>query len=319
MRVHRYLTHAIVLGIAVAMSSYASMDKHIPTYLTARLGAVNAEAVVVSQGGSVGDVSLGRYSTIIKPVSIPTAAPISHAAFTYRVAPGETLATIASKFGVTVSQIRWSNTNLMSSDAVATGDQIVIPPVPGIVVTAKGSDTLAALGAKYQVDPQIILDFNRLRSQQLVSGMTLVIPNGVGGAFPPPPTIWQILQRSGVSSSAYPIKVLGCCLGPYTANGFPVGWCTYYVATKRNVTWRGDAGYWYANAAAQGYAVGSTPKVGSIMVTWESWAGHVAYVEAVNPDGSWVVSEMNWVAFDVIDQRTIKPGQLGGKLVGFIY
>lgn len=301
------------------MSSYASMDKHFPTYLTARLGAVNAEAVVVSQGGSVGDVSLGRYSTIIKPVSIPTQAPISHAAFTYRVAPGESLATIASKFGVSVSQLRWSNTNLFSSDAVATGDQILVPPVPGIVVTTKGSDTLAALGAKYQVDPQVILDFNRLRSSQLAAGMTLVIPNGVGGAFPPPPTIWQILQRSGVISSNFAVKVLGCCLGPYTANGFPAGWCTYYVATKRNVTWRGDAGYWYANASAAGYAVGPTPKVGSIMVTWESWAGHVAYVEAVNPDGSWVVSEMNWVAFDVIDQRTIKPGQLGSKLVGFIY
>lgn len=301
------------------MSSYASMDKHFPTYLTARLGAVNAEAVVVSQGGSVGDVSLGRYSTIIKPVSIPTKAPISHAAFAYRVAPGETLATIASKFGVSVSQLRWSNTNLFSSDAVATGDQILVPPVPGIVVTTKGSDTLAALGAKYQVDPQVILDFNRLRSSQLAAGMTLVIPNGVGGAFPPPPTIWQILQRSGVISSNFAVKVLGCCLGPYTANGFPAGWCTYYVATKRNVTWRGDAGYWYANASAAGYAVGPTPKVGSIMVTWESWAGHVAYVEAVNPDGSWVVSEMNWVAFDVIDQRTIKPGQLGSKLVGFIY
>ncbi len=85
------------------------------------------------------------------------------------------------------------------------------------------------------------------------------------------------------------------------------------------MTWRGDAGYWYANASAQGYPVGPTPKVGAIMVTWESWAGHVAYVEAVNADGSWVVSEMNWIAFNVINERTIKPGQLGGKLVGFIY
>ncbi len=102
-------------------------------------------------------------------------------------------------------------------------------------------------------------------------------------------------------------------------NKFPVGWCTYYVATKRNVTWTGDAGYWYQNASYQGYAVGPTPKVGAIMVTWESWAGHVAYVEAVNADGSWTVTEMNWVAFDVIDERTIKPGQLGSRLVGFIY
>ncbi|HWO91067.1 MAG TPA: LysM peptidoglycan-binding domain-containing protein [Methylomirabilota bacterium] len=307
-----------MLAIAVAISSYASMDRHVPAYLTSRLGTVDAQAVVATEGGTAGDVSLGRYSTIIKPVAIPAAAPMSHKSFGYTVQAGESLATIAAKFHVSVSQIRWSNTNLFSNDSVATGDQIVIPPVPGVVVTVKATDTLDALATKYQVDAQSIYDFNRLRSTDLVPGATLVIPNGVGGAFPPPPALYQLLMRSG-TGGGYPVKVLGCCLGPYVANGFPVGWCTYYVATKRNVTWRGDAGYWYQNASAQGYAVGPTPKVGSIMVTWESWAGHVAYVEAVNPDGSWVVTEMNWVAFDVIDERTIKPGQLGARLVGFIY
>ena len=116
-----------------------------------------------------------------------------------------------------------------------------------------------------------------------------------------------------------PTVVKSCCLGPYPGTGFPVGWCTYYVATWRNVTWRGDAGWWYENARAQGYPVGSVPKVGAIMVTWESYLGHVAYVESVNSDGSWTVSEMNYVAFDVIDWRTIKPSQLGSRLVGFIY
>jgi LysM repeat protein len=298
-----------VLAVAVAISSYATMDRQFPALLSARLGAVNAQAVVVSEGGTVGDVSLGRYSTIIKPLSIPTTAPISHAAFTYTVASGENLAAIAAKYGVTVSQIRWSNTNLMSSEAVATGDKLFIPPVPGIVVTTKASDTFESLAT---------IDFNRLRSNQLTAGVTLVIPGGIGGAFPPPPALYQLLGRTG-TGGAYPVKVLGCCLGPYPATGFPAGWCTWYVATKRNVTWRGDAGYWYANASAQGYPVGPTPKPGAIMVTWESWAGHVAYVEAVNPDGSWVVTEMNYVGFGVISQRTIKPGQLGGRLVGFIY
>jgi LysM repeat protein len=273
---------------------------------------------MVTDGGTVGDVSLGRYGTIVKPISIPAAAPINHKPMFYTVAAGEDLKAIAAKYNVTVSQIRWSNTNLMTSDSVSTGDQLLIPPVPGIVVTAKASDTIEALGAKFQVDPQVIIDFNRLRTTTLTSGITLVIPGGVGGAFPPPPALYQLLARSG-SGQAFSAHVVGCCLGPYPATGFPAGWCTWYVATKRNVTWRGDAGYWYANAAAAGYPVGSVPKVGAIMVTWESWAGHVAYVEAVNPDGSWVVSEMNWLAFNVIDERTIKPGQLGGKLVGFIY
>ena len=299
------------------MSSYAAMDRHFPTTLTARLGPVNAEAVVVAEGGEYGDVSLGRYGTVIKPVAIPTSAPISHAPVTYTVAAGETLASIAAKYNVTVAEVRWSNSNLYSTDTVATGNQIVIPPVHGVVVTTKGTDTVDSLATKYSVDPQAIIDFNRLRTSTLSAGMILVVPGGVGGAFPPPPAIYQIIH-TGITSN-FAVKVLNCCLGPYVNNKFPVGWCTYYVATKRNVTWLGDAGYWYQNAASQGYQVGPTPRVGAIMVTWESWAGHVAYVEAVNPDGSWMVSEMNWVAFDVIDERTIKPGQLGSKLVGFIY
>ena len=300
------------------MSSYAAVDRHFPGNLPSRFGPVNAEAVVTGEGGYYGDVTLGRYSTIIKPVSIPTSAPVSHQPFTYTVAAGEDLNAVAAKYHVTVSEIRWSNSNLYSNDSVATGDQLVIPPVHGIVVVAKASDTIDGLATKYSVDSQAIVDFNRLRNTQLTSGEVLVIPGGTGGAFPPPPALYQILQQT-YKPSSYPVKVLGCCLGPYVNNKFPVGWCTYYVATWRNVTWNGDAGYWYANASAQGYAVGPTPKVGAIMVTWESWAGHVAYVESVNPDGSWVVTEMNWVAFDVIDQRTIKPGQLGTRLVGFIY
>jgi LysM repeat protein len=294
------------------------MDRHFQSSFASRLGAVNAEAVVTGEGGTVGDVSLGRYSTIIKPIAIPLSAPVSHAPVTYTVAAGETLKAIALKFHVTVSQIRWSNTNLISNAVVATGDQILVPPVPGIVVTTKASDTLDSLATKYQSDAQTILDFNRLRSSQLAAGTVLVIPGGIGGAFPPPPTLWQNLVQTGTGGAFHSI-ILGCCLGPYPATGFPAGWCTWYVATKRNVTWRGDAGFWYQNASAAGYPVGPTPKVGAIMVTWESYLGHVAYVESVNRDGSWTVSEMNYVAFDVISQRTIKPGELGNRLVGFIY
>ena len=315
MRIDRYLTHAVVLAVAVALSGYvADREYHFPAYLTARLGPVNAEALVVGESGTVGDFSLGRYSTIIKPLAIPMAPPPSHSPFTYGVQPGETLATIAAKFKVTASQIRWSNANLTSSDTVVPGESVVIPPVPGIVITIKAGDTVDGLASKYQVDAASIADYNRLRNTQLVAGTVLVIPDGIGPAFPPPPA------RTG-AWGAMPTKVVSCCLGPYPATGFPVGWCTYLPATKRNVTWRGNAGWWYDNAKAQGYPVGPTPKVGAIMVTWEgsTGLGHVAYVESVNADGSWTISEMNYVAFDVIDLRTIKPGQLGTLLVGFIY
>ena len=299
----------------MAISGYASIDRHVASYLS-RLGPVNAQALMLDEGGAVGNVTFGRYSTIIKPVAIPMSAPATHAPSIYTVQTGENVASIATKFGVTAAQIRWSNSTLFTNDAVLPGEQLIIPPVPGVVVTVKNGDTLASLANAYHVDAASISDYNRLRDPQLSAGLVLVIPGGVGPAFPPPPAVYQ--QHSG-GGGAMPTVVKSCCLGPYVNNRFPVGWCTFYVATWRNVTWTGDAGWWYDNARAQGYAVGATPKVGSIMVTWESYLGHVAYVEAVNPDGSWTVSEMNYVGFDVIDWRTIKPGQLGSRLVGFIY
>jgi len=176
------------------------MDRHVPAYLTSRLGTVNAEATVETEGGTAGDISLGRYSTIIKPVSIPSSAPASHQAFTYTVQAGDTLDSIAAKYNVTVSQIRWSNSNLFTNDAISTGDQLVIPPIAGVVVTVKAGDTIESIASTYGVDSQTIYDFNRLRTPHLTAGSLLVVPNGVGGAFPPPPALWQQLMRTGTHS-----------------------------------------------------------------------------------------------------------------------
>jgi peptidoglycan DL-endopeptidase CwlO len=106
--------------------------------------------------------------------------------------------------------------------------------------------------------------------------------------------------------------------GPWPYH-FAYGYCTWYVATRRDVPWMGNAIDWWPNARAMGYPEGQTPEVGAIMVTSEGdpSVGHVAYVTAVNPNGSWTVSEMNYAAWDVVDTRTLSPGF--SYLVGFIY
>jgi len=100
-------------------------------------------------------------------------------------------------------------------------------------------------------------------------------------------------------------------------NRFAFGYCTWYVANKRYIPWLGNAIDWWPNARAYGQPEGQIPRVGAVMVTRESSFGHVAYVEAVNADGSWFVSEMNFVGWDRVSTRTIRPGQV--PLVGFIY
>ena len=97
----------------------------------------------------------------------------------------------------------------------------------------------------------------------------------------------------------------------YVGNGM---WCTDYVNSKRSdVPIYGNAGYsWIGAAQADGKATGTTAKQGAVAVT----NGHVAYVEKVNKNGSYVVSEMgwNWKAGNY-NKRTVKPGTFGG----FIY
>lgn len=96
------------------------------------------------------------------------------------------------------------------------------------------------------------------------------------------------------------------------------GWCTYGVALLRPIPagW-GNAINWYRAAERDGYAVGTTPSVGAIMVTRESRWGHVAYTTAVHDDGSWTVKEMNYTRFGVYSTRTVRRGSV--PLVGFIY
>jgi LysM repeat protein len=311
--IRRYLVHAVVLTIAVSLSGYTTIDKELPG-LTLRRGSLNAEGLVIGEGGQVGDISLGRLSTIIQPVAIPTAAPAVHAPISYTVGQDETLAAIAAKFGVTPQMVRWSNPALTSTDKVSAGQQLVIPPVAGLIVTVKSGDTLSSLAAAYHSDPDAIVDFNRLRDDALEPGTQLVIPSGVGPNLDPQPAAAPKprIVRSGPSN-----VTVGGQPGSLRNGTFPYGYCTWYVATRRYVPWSGNAWQWYGNARAMGYAEGSTPRVGAIMVTWESAYGHVAYVEAVNANGSWTVSEMNFKGWGIIDQRTISPGSV--PLIGFIY
>lgn len=120
-------------------------------------------------------------------------------------------------------------------------------------------------------------------------------------------------QAQATAGGVHPAVVSG---GSYP-NHFTYGYCTWYVANRRPIPWYGNAIEWWPNARAYGYAEGSAPAVGAVMVTRESSTGHVAYVESVNGDGSWTVSEMNYVAWGTVSRRTLRPGQT--SVVGFIY
>jgi surface antigen len=96
----------------------------------------------------------------------------------------------------------------------------------------------------------------------------------------------------------------------YDGDQYAWGNCTYWAALRRAQTGRpvpntwGDAYLWAARAASDGYTVDHMPAPGAIMQTSRG-VGHVAYVEGVNADGSWRISEMNAIGFNKVDYRTL--------------
>ena len=319
MAVSRYVTHGVVLLLALLLSGYASISRGLPSALSLRLGSANSGAMVLGEGGQVGNVQLGRLSTIVKPVAIPREAPVAHVAIAYAVQDGDTLKGLAARFHVSVDDIRWSNYASLKSlrTDVVKGQKILIPPVDGVVVTTRKGDTPLSLANAYGVSSQSIVDFNYLRTTDqdpIPEGTAIVIPGGVGPSLTSPASAASVISYRGANYTVGPFT------GSYhvaAGNRFPYGYCTWYVYNRRPVPWLGNAWEWAGEAQAYGWATGQVPRPGAIMVTWESVFGHVAYVESVNADGSYTVSEMNFVAFGVVDMRTIRPG--GVPLIAFIY
>ena len=169
MRIDRYMTHAVVLAMALAISSYTVVNRNFaPTF---RGAAVTSAA---AYEGAVGDVSLGRDSVIIKPISIPTSPLVSRAPIVHIVAQGDTLESIAGQFNVRWRDVVWSNPGLRMP--LTVGRPLRLPPVPGVVVVVRKGDTAAGLAARYGADVTTLLGFNRIRAPQLTPGLVLVIP-----------------------------------------------------------------------------------------------------------------------------------------------
>lgn len=126
----------------------------------------------------------------------------------YTVKDGDTLSSIASKFGVSIDSVKWANTNI-NWQKIKPGVSVSIPPVTGVVYKVKPGDTVYSIAKKLQTDPQGIVDFplNTFSDDEtfaLVAGQTLIVPDGVmpNESAPTAPTLANILTPDAGSVSA---------------------------------------------------------------------------------------------------------------------
>lgn len=242
-------------------------------------------------------------AVIAKPLLVPTRFKSRYDIKDYVVQPGDTVASVASKFGITSDSIMWSNG--LRGNTLPEGMALVIPPDNGIVYVVQPGDTADSLARKYRANKDLLIAFNDIELSGLTEGERILIPNGL-----------------------QPVQYATVALGlVYGGNGYIRGYCTWHVANRRAAVGNplpsnlGNASSWYRNAIANGMAVGYEPR--QYAVLWHvdtsiaGGLGHVGFVERINPDGSILVSDMNYPRYGQITTRTIQPSEFGNYR--FIY
>lgn len=102
---------------------------------------------------------------------------------TYVVKQGDTVSSIAQKFGVSIDTVIWAN-DLKSVTKIKPGDRLEIPPVTGVVHKVQRGETVHSVAKKYDANPQAIADFpfNTFANDEtlaLAVGQNVIVPGGV--------------------------------------------------------------------------------------------------------------------------------------------
>ena len=264
-----------------------------------------AAAVMVAPHPN-GDIILS--AVIERPATIPPIA--ARPAQDLVVAPGATVESIAAANHSDAAAIRWAN-GLDSGAQPEAGTTLLLPPGAGALVAVLPGERPSHFAVRVGVDPRVLLDYNALaKDAPRPAGSFLQVPLSTA---PSGALVGRFFSRG---AGGAPVVA-----EDHGADTYPYGQCTYYVASRRNVTWGGNAWAWFENANGI-RPEGHVPVAGSIAVFHSGWFGHVAYVEKVNGDGSFEISEMNFYAgngggWGRVDHRTIEASDR--SITGYIY
>ncbi len=119
---------------------------------------------------------LTRQQTVPEQTDTPTVARTS--SIVYTIQNGDTISTIARRFGVSINTILWEN-NLKATSLIKPGMQLTVLPHSGVSHTVARGQTLGQIAKLYGVTNDEILKANNLTNpNQLTAGAKIIIPGG---------------------------------------------------------------------------------------------------------------------------------------------
>jgi Membrane proteins related to metalloendopeptidases len=107
--------------------------------------------------------------------SAPPPAPVTLEYTTYTVRPGDSLASIAKRFGLYIDTLISAN-GISTISSVKSGRELKIPNINGLIYKVRSGDSLSAISSRYKTDTTRIVDANDLGSSTLAVGQSIFIP-----------------------------------------------------------------------------------------------------------------------------------------------
>jgi surface antigen len=281
--------------------------RHAWVLLIALLLPVIAPRLPVAASLTAPPPSVQVLNAVIEGTPPQAAAPVQPAQTV--TAPGaQTVSSLAAAYGRNAAAVSWANG--LDPDAEPTaGSPVLLPPGPGALVLVVGGELPSQFAQGLGLEPSVLLDYNVIQANApLAAGTYLQVP-------------LSSAPQGALNSEAFIPEAPGIpeVAPSHGGDSFPYGECTYYVATRRAIAWSGNAGEWWTNARPY-RPEGEVPVAGAVVIfegAGYSAAGHVAYVDSVNPDGTFLISEMNYGWWAHLDERTISPTD--PTIVGYIY
>ena len=132
----------------------------------------------------------------------------------YVVKPGDSLYSIANRFGITINELKAANN--LTSNILSIGQQLIIPrkTTPEItlpenynVYIVKKGDTLYSIATQYGISVNDLIEFNQLTTTGLTIGQQLLIPYQSSTedvdttlyVIQPKDTLWKLSQLCNIS------------------------------------------------------------------------------------------------------------------------
>ena len=157
--------------------------------------------------------------TLYKPVAVDTSVASSVGMLRhYTVREGDTLTGIANRFGVSMMTVWWAN-HMTSKNSLKAGEDLVIPPINGLVVTVKAGDTLDSLAAANKISADDIVAINQLTDTNLIVGQVLMLPGAKGAPMPTPAPPAPKQGGSGSGGTGPAPRVGGSWAWPVSGGG----------------------------------------------------------------------------------------------------